>query len=79
MGLLDFQVVFEKPWPTFFPGETVNGQLIINLSSVKDMQYVKVSLQSYEGRGIRIKKSYHKSAAMVMVLFKSGAVLERIR
>ena len=44
MGLLDFQVVFEKPWPTFFPGETVNGQLIINLSSVKDMQYVKVNL-----------------------------------
>ena len=52
MGLLDFQVVFEKPWPTFFPGETVNGQLIINLSSVKDMQYVKVSLQS-------AKKSIH--------------------
>ena len=43
MGLVDFQILFEKPLPTYFPGEIVNGQLIVNLSSEKSMQRIKVS------------------------------------
>ena len=44
MGLVDFQILFEKPLPTYFPGEIVNGQLIINLSSEKSMQRIKVRI-----------------------------------
>ena len=48
MGLTDFQIVFEKPMPTFFSGETVNGQLVVNLSSEKKMERIKVS---FNGKG----------------------------
>ena len=44
MGLVDFQILFEKPLPTYFPGEIVNGQLIVNLSSEKSMQRIKVRI-----------------------------------
>ena len=44
MGLIDFQILFEKPLPTYFPGEIVNGQLIINLSNEKSMQRIKVRI-----------------------------------
>ena len=49
MGLTDFQIVFEKPMPTYFSGETVNGQLVVNLSSEKKMERIKVS---FNGKGI---------------------------
>ena len=42
MGLVDFQIMFEKPLPTYFPGEVVNGQLVVNLSSEKKMAKIKV-------------------------------------
>ena len=42
MGLNDFQIVFEKPMPTYFPGEIINGQLVVNLSSEKKMEKIKV-------------------------------------
>ena len=48
MGLTDFQIVFEKPMPTYFSGETVNGQLVVNLSSEKKMERIKVS---FNGKG----------------------------
>ena len=46
MGLIDFQIVFEKPLPTYFPGERVNGQLSINLNSEKSMQCIKVRFRA---------------------------------
>ena len=45
MGLIDFQIVFEKPMPTYFPGEVINGQLIVHLNSEKRMQCIKVRVQ----------------------------------
>ena len=45
MGLTDFQIVLEKQClPIHFPGETVNGQLVVNLSSEKKMERIKVSI-----------------------------------
>ena len=37
------QILFEKPLPTYFPGEIVNGTLIVNLSCEKKMQCIKVT------------------------------------
>ena len=48
MGLTDFQIVFEKPMPTYFSGETVNGQLVVNLSSEKKMEKIKIC---FDGKG----------------------------
>jgi hypothetical protein len=45
MGLFDFQIIFEKPLPTYFPGEKVNGHLVVNLSSEKKMARIKVRIQ----------------------------------
>jgi len=42
MGLNNFQIVFEKPMPTYFPGENINGQLIVDLNSEKTMEKIKV-------------------------------------
>ena len=42
MGLTDFQM------PTYFSGETVNGQLVVNLSSEKKMERIIVS---FNGKG----------------------------
>ena len=49
MGLTDFQIVLEKQClPIYFPGETVNGQLVVNLSSEKKMERIIVS---FNGKG----------------------------
>jgi len=48
MGLVDFQIMFEKPLPTYFSGEVVNGQVVVNLSSEKKMARIKVC---FEGKG----------------------------
>ena len=42
MGLKDFYIEFEKPIPAYFPGEIVDGKLIISLSSEKKMARIKV-------------------------------------
>lgn len=42
MGLIDFHIMFEKPLPTYFPGENVNGHLVVNLSSGMKMVRIKV-------------------------------------
>ena len=39
MGLTYFQM------PTYFSGETVNGQLVVNLSSEKKMERIKVLME----------------------------------
>ena len=48
MGLLDFQIIFEKEMPIYFPGEVINGQLVVNLSSEKKMAKIIIC---YEGKG----------------------------
>ena len=42
MGLKDFYIEFEKPIPAYFPGEIVNGKLVISLTNEKKMAKIKV-------------------------------------
>ena len=44
MGLNDFQIHFERPNRTFFSGEVINGQVLINLSSEKKFRKIKLEL-----------------------------------
>ena len=44
MGLKDLQIIIQKPTNTYFPGETVSGQLQINLDDTKKFQQIKISL-----------------------------------
>ena len=50
MGLNNFQIVFEKPMPTYFPGENINGQLIVDLNSEKKMEKIKVMFKGIFAR-----------------------------
>ena len=42
MGLKDFYIEFEKLIPAYFPGEIVNGKLVISLTNEKKMAKIKV-------------------------------------
>ena len=44
MGLSDFQIIFQKPIATYFSGETVHGQILINLSDSKNFQKIEIEL-----------------------------------
>ena len=44
MGLTDFGIIFERPTKTYFSGEVINGQLVINLSSPKNFRKIKIEL-----------------------------------
>ena len=44
MGLNDFQVLFERPNKTYFSGEILNGQILVNLSSEKNFRKIKLEL-----------------------------------
>ena len=49
MGLTDFKIIYQKPLATYFSGEAVQGQLLINLSDSKNFKKIKVELVG-EGR-----------------------------
>ena len=49
MGLSDFKIFFQKPIATYFSGETVHGQILINLSDSKNFRKIKIELVG-EGR-----------------------------
>ena len=44
MGLNDLQILFQKPSKTYFSGETVYGQILINLNGTKKFRQIKVVL-----------------------------------
>ena len=44
MGLNDLQILFQKPSKTYFSGETVYGQILINLNDTKKFRQIKVVL-----------------------------------
>ena len=48
MGLNEFKVFFDRPNKTYFAGEIVNGQILINLNCEKIFQKIKIELV---GRG----------------------------
>jgi len=48
MGLIDFQIIFENPMKVFFSGQTIRGQVLVNLSEPKKLAKIKVDLV---GRG----------------------------
>jgi len=44
MGIIDFDIVFERPSGTYFPGEAIKGELKINLDDSKSFKNIKVEL-----------------------------------
>lgn len=38
MGLDDFRIVFDNPWSTYYPGQTVTGRVIVGLNSAKKIR-----------------------------------------
>ena len=49
MGLTDFKIFYQKPIATYFSGETIHGQILINLSDAKKFRKIKIELVG-EGR-----------------------------
>ena len=47
MGLNDFQVIFDRPLKTYFSGEIINGNLLVNLTSSKKFKKIKAELRGY--------------------------------
>ena len=44
MGLSDFKIIFEKPNATYFSGETVHGQILIDLNKTKELKKITIEL-----------------------------------
>ena len=44
MGIIDFDIVFERPSGAYFPGEAIKGELKINLDDSKSFKNIKVEL-----------------------------------
>lgn len=38
MGLKDFRIVFDNPWNTYYPGQTLTGRVIIQVDSPKKIR-----------------------------------------
>ena len=47
MGINEFKVIFDRPNKTYFAGEILNGQVLINLNSEKTFKKIKVELEGY--------------------------------
>ncbi|XP_034185991.1 arrestin domain-containing protein 17 isoform X1 [Osmia lignaria lignaria] len=45
MGLKDFRVVFDNPWSTYYPGQTVAGNIIVVLDSTKKIRGISVKVK----------------------------------
>ena len=44
MGIVEFDIVFERPSRAYFPGEAISGQLKIDLDDSKSFKNIKVEL-----------------------------------
>lgn len=38
MGLKDFRIVYDNEWSTYYPGQTVTGNIIVVLNSTKKIR-----------------------------------------
>jgi len=38
MGLKDFRIAFDNQWSTYYPGQTVTGNIIVVLDSTKKIR-----------------------------------------
>ena len=38
MGLKEFKILFDNPWKTYYPGQTVTGRIILVLDSTKKIR-----------------------------------------
>ena len=45
MGLKDFRIVFDNPWSTYYPGQTVTGNIIVVLDSTKKIRGISVKIK----------------------------------
>ncbi|KAL6258963.1 hypothetical protein P5V15_008888 [Pogonomyrmex californicus] len=45
MGLKDFRIVFDNQWSTYYPGQTVTGNIILVLDSVKKIRGISVKIK----------------------------------
>lgn len=45
MGLKDFRIAFDNQWSTYYPGQTVTGNIIIVLDSTKKIRGISVKIK----------------------------------
>ncbi|XP_020282949.1 arrestin domain-containing protein 17 [Pseudomyrmex gracilis] len=45
MGLKDFRIVYDNEWSTYYPGQTVNGNIIVVLNSTKKIRGISVKIK----------------------------------
>ncbi|XP_034943031.1 arrestin domain-containing protein 17 isoform X2 [Chelonus insularis] len=45
MGLKDFRIIFDNPWSTYYPGQTVTGRVILALDSPKKLRGVNIKIK----------------------------------
>ncbi|XP_043277832.1 arrestin domain-containing protein 17-like [Venturia canescens] len=45
MGLEDLRIVFDNPWSTYYPGQTVTGRVIVRLSSIKKIRGISLKIK----------------------------------
>ncbi|XP_003490327.1 arrestin domain-containing protein 17 isoform X1 [Bombus impatiens] len=45
MGLKDFRIIYDNPWGTYYPGQTVSGNIIVVLNSTKKIRGICVKIK----------------------------------
>ncbi|KAL0128008.1 hypothetical protein PUN28_003330 [Cardiocondyla obscurior] len=45
MGLKNFRIVFDNQWSTYYPGQTVTGNIILGLDSIKKIRGINVTIK----------------------------------
>ncbi|XP_015118177.1 arrestin domain-containing protein 17 isoform X1 [Diachasma alloeum] len=45
MGLKELRIVFDNPWSTYYPGQTVTGRIIVVVDSVKKIRGINVKIK----------------------------------
>ncbi|XP_057336058.1 arrestin domain-containing protein 17 [Microplitis mediator] len=45
MGLKDFRIIFDNPWNTYYPGQTVSGRVIVVLDSIKKIRGINIRIK----------------------------------
>lgn len=45
MGLKDFRIVYNDPWSTYYPGQTVSGNIVVVLDSTKKIRGISVKVK----------------------------------
>ncbi|XP_076653337.1 arrestin domain-containing protein 17 isoform X1 [Halictus rubicundus] len=47
MGLKDFRIIFDNPWNTYYPGQTVSGNIVVVLDSTKKVRGISVKVKGF--------------------------------